>query len=184
MAGRTQTLQQSPILGLDPNFDQIGALLQAANQALTRAMNATPIVTKPSDVKALVDAASNALKLIETIKNQSTGKVSRDEVAKELARVLDLVREARLRDIDELVKAELAKRGIEAEPEAKSASSGEAVAVEHDGPDKTEAPPELTNGREKPETTAEPCQPNKTGVRRFTEVLAEMRAAADIAAEN
>jgi hypothetical protein len=127
MAGRTQTLQQSPILGLDPNFDQIGALLQAANQALTRAMNATPIVTKPSDVKALVDAASNALKLIETIKNQSTGKVSREEVAREMARVLDLVREARLRDIDELVKAELAKRGIEAEPEAKSASNGEVV---------------------------------------------------------
>ena len=33
-------------------------------------------------MKALVDAASNALKLIETIKNQSTGKVSREDVAR------------------------------------------------------------------------------------------------------
>lgn len=64
-----------------PDFDQIGALLSAANQALTRAMDAAPVVTKPSDVKALVNAAANALKLVETIKNQSTGKVSREEIA-------------------------------------------------------------------------------------------------------
>ena len=42
-------------LKVDPNFDQVEALLQAANRALTRAMSATPVVTKPSDVKALVD---------------------------------------------------------------------------------------------------------------------------------
>jgi hypothetical protein len=80
---------------MEANFDQIGALLQAANQALTHAMNASPVVTRPSDMKALVDAASNALKLVETIKNQSTGKVSRDDIAQEMARVLDLVRKAR-----------------------------------------------------------------------------------------
>src|SRR5215813_5043440 len=69
-------------LTVDPNFDQIDALLTAANKALTRAMNAAPVVKKPSDVKALVDAAANALKLIETIRNQSVGKVSREEVVK------------------------------------------------------------------------------------------------------
>jgi Fe2+ transport system protein FeoA len=57
-------------------------------------------VSKPSDVKALVDAATKALKLIETIKNQSRGKVSREEIAADMARILDKVREARLRDIE------------------------------------------------------------------------------------
>src|SRR5215472_3737682 len=99
-------------LTVDPNFDQIDALLTAANKALTRAMNAAPVVTKPSDVKALVDAAANALKLIETIRNQSVGKVSREEVAQEMARVLGEVEKARMRDVDEMVEAELKKLGI------------------------------------------------------------------------
>jgi hypothetical protein len=97
---------------IDPNFNQIDALLQAANQALTRAMSATPVVTKPSDVKALVDAAANALKLIETIKNQSSGKVSREEIAQEMARVLGEVEKARMRDVEEMVEAELKRRGL------------------------------------------------------------------------
>jgi hypothetical protein len=99
-------------LTVDPNFDQIDALLTAANKALTRAMNAAPVVTKPSDVKALVDAAANALKLIETIRNQSVGKVSREEVAQEMARVLGEVEKARMRDVEEMVEAELKKLGI------------------------------------------------------------------------
>jgi hypothetical protein len=44
-----------------------------------RAMSAMPIVTKPSDVKALVDAAATALKLVETIRANSTGRVSMEE---------------------------------------------------------------------------------------------------------
>ena len=44
-------------ISADGSFDQIGTLLTAANQALTRAMNATPVVTRPGDVKSLVDAA-------------------------------------------------------------------------------------------------------------------------------
>jgi hypothetical protein len=38
MKGRVQVIQGLYGLALGPNFDQIGALLHAANQALTRAM--------------------------------------------------------------------------------------------------------------------------------------------------
>jgi hypothetical protein len=58
----------------DPNFDQLDTLLSAANQALTRALNASPAVTKPSDVKALVDAAAHAVKLVETTRATPAGK--------------------------------------------------------------------------------------------------------------
>ena len=65
-AAATQPQQVNP--DVDPNFDQVASLLGAANQAIMRAMSATPAVTKPSDVKALVDSAANALKLIETVR--------------------------------------------------------------------------------------------------------------------
>jgi hypothetical protein len=43
---------------------------------LTKAMSANPVVTKPGDVKALVDGAAHAIALTEKIKAQSSGKVS------------------------------------------------------------------------------------------------------------
>jgi hypothetical protein len=123
-------------LKVDPNFNQIDALLTAANKALTRAMNAAPVVTKPSDVKALVDAAANALKLIETIRNQSVGKVSREEVAQEIARVLGEVEKARMRDVEEMVEAELKKLGITRSGEGVTVGgAGLVVAVDHDEAD-------------------------------------------------
>jgi hypothetical protein len=45
-------------------FDQVNALLRSANQALKKAMDANPVVARPSDVKTLVDAAANAMKLV------------------------------------------------------------------------------------------------------------------------
>lgn len=109
--GRAQGVLRPGVVAA-PEFDQIGALLSAANQALTRAMSAAPIVTKPSDVKALVDAAAHALKLVETIKAQSSGKVSAQDVANEVARILGEVEKARLADIEQMVEAELKRRGI------------------------------------------------------------------------
>ena len=53
-------------------------------------MSASPVVTRPSDVEALVDAAAHALKLVETIKTNATGKVSRQEVATEIERIRSL----------------------------------------------------------------------------------------------
>ena len=162
--------RQPPELKVDPNFDQVDALLQAANRALTRAMSATPVVTKPSDVKALVDAAANALKLVETIRSQSVGKVSREEVAKEMARVLDLVRHARDQDVELLVEAELKKHGITRNGiEHEAWSVAPIIAVDHDEADIIEDEP----------AAAEPVGPeSKTdgrGLRKFVDVLAELR---------
>jgi len=159
---------------VDPNFDQVDALLQAANRALTRAMSATPVVTKPSDVKALVDAAANALKLVETIRSQSVGKVSREEVAKEMARVLDLVRQARDQDVELLVEAELKKHGITRNAiEQDAGSVAPIIAVDHDETDIIEDEP----------AAAEPVGPeSKTdgrGLRNFVDVLAELRGGQD-----
>jgi hypothetical protein len=161
---------QQPELKIDPNFDQVDALLQAANRALTRAMSATPVVTKPSDVKALVDAAANALKLVETIRSQSVGKVSREEIAKEMARVLDLVRQARNQDVELLVEAELKKHGIaRSGVEQDFESAAPMIAVDHDKVD-------LTDGE--PATAVPVVQESKTdgpGLRKFVDVLTELR---------
>jgi hypothetical protein len=162
---------QQPELKVNPNFDQVDALLQAANQALTRAMSATPVVTKASDVKALVDAAANTLKLIETIKKQSSGKVSREEVAKDISRILNLVHEARLKDIDVAVEAELKTRGFtRSGEEQKEESAVPVIAVDHDAPDVFDGEPAV----------AVPAVPdsktNGSGLRKFVDVLAELHA--------
>src|SRR5215831_18542122 len=154
---------------VDPNFDQIDALLTAANKALTRAMNAAPVVKKPSDVKALVDAAANALKLIETIRNQSVGKVSREEVAQEMARVLGEVEKVRLADLEDRVDAELRKLGITRTAEGMTVeSAAPVVAVDPDEAAVIDGEPEI----------AAVVQENKTkgtGLRLFVDVLAELR---------
>ena len=157
-------------LTVDPNFNQIDALLTAANKALTRAMNAAPVVTKPSDVKALVDAAANALKLIETIRNQSVGKVSREEVAQEMARVLGEVEKARMRDVDEMVEAELKKLGI--------TRSSEGVTVGGAAPVVAVDPDEADVIDDEPPTAAPSVPASKTdgrGLRLFVDVLVELR---------
>jgi hypothetical protein len=70
------------------------------------------VVNRPGDGKSLVDAAANALKLVETIKNQSSGKVSREEIAQEMARILAEVEQARMHDVEVLFDAELKKLGV------------------------------------------------------------------------
>jgi hypothetical protein len=96
----------------EEDFDQITALVKAANTALTKAMNANPVITRPGEMKLLVDAAANALKLVETIKNQSSGKVSREEIAQEMVRILGEVRKAREVDVDAMVEARLKALGL------------------------------------------------------------------------
>jgi hypothetical protein len=51
-----------------PELDQVGKLMQAAHSALIKALSGTPIVTKAGDMKALIDASANALKLADSIK--------------------------------------------------------------------------------------------------------------------
>jgi hypothetical protein len=64
--------------------------------------------------------------LIETIRNQSVRKVSREEVAQEMARVLGEIEKVRFADLEDRVDAELRKLGI--------TCSGEGVTVESAAP--------------------------------------------------
>lgn len=82
---------------LDPNFDQQDALLKAAAKALKRALEATVTVAlKPSELKALVDTAVNAIKLVEMLRNGDAGKKGDGSGNKRMFAVLDAL-EARLR---------------------------------------------------------------------------------------
>jgi hypothetical protein len=99
------------VMPADANFNQVKALLAAANNMLLKAMSSTPVATKPSDVKAMIDSAANALKLVETIKTNQVGKVSRQEVATEIGRILDEVEKARGHDVELLVEEAMKSGG-------------------------------------------------------------------------
>jgi hypothetical protein len=90
---------------VDPNFNSIDALLSVAQMALTKAMNANPVVTRPGDVKSLVDAAANAMKLIETLEQKQAGKGAANEIAADIARICDMVEAARRKDVDVICRA-------------------------------------------------------------------------------
>jgi hypothetical protein len=90
---------------IDPEFNSIDALLAAAQMALTKAMKANPVVTRPGDVKTLVDAATNAMKLVETLETKQAGKGAVNEVAADIARICDLVEVARRKDVDVICRA-------------------------------------------------------------------------------
>jgi hypothetical protein len=82
---------------LDPNFDQQDVLLKAAAKALNRALEGTvTIALKPSELKALVDTAVNAIKLVEMLRSGDAGKKGDGAGNKRMFAVLDAL-EARLR---------------------------------------------------------------------------------------
>lgn len=114
----------------DKEFNQVDALLAAAQMALTKAMKANPVVTKASDVKTLVDAAANAMKLIETLQSREAGKGAEREVAVAIAKTLDQIEIARRRDVEAIVKAaakaaaDLSGQQIEPILQAASAAAG------------------------------------------------------------
>ena len=121
-------------------------------------------------VKALVDAAANALKLVETIRSQSVGKVSREEIAQEMARVLAEVRKARDHDVELLVEAELKKRGItRSGVEQDAGSIAPMISVDHDEADVTDGKPAAAA------PVVEESKANAPGLRKFVDVLAELR---------
>jgi hypothetical protein len=82
---------------LDPNFDQQDVLLRAAAKALKRALEATVTVAiKPSELKALVDTAVNAIKLVEMLRSGEAGRKGEGVGNKRMFAVLDAL-EARIR---------------------------------------------------------------------------------------
>jgi hypothetical protein len=62
-----------------PMVDTVEALMQTATRALEIAMKAAPRVARVSDVKSLIDAATNAMKLAESV--QAKRQVQQDDDA-------------------------------------------------------------------------------------------------------
>jgi len=82
---------------LDPNFDQRDALLRAAHLALLRVLQSNPIVRTPQDAKALIDAANNAIKLVELLRANDGARKSSSDGKKSMFEVLESI-EARIRN--------------------------------------------------------------------------------------
>jgi hypothetical protein len=82
----------------DGDFDQVGKLTRAAHMAIAKALSGSVTVTKPSDMKTLVDAAANALKMAEAIRARQGDGASREVIVAEITRILDLAEARRRKD--------------------------------------------------------------------------------------
>ena len=82
---------------LDPNFDRRDTLLKAAHLALLRVLQSNPIVRTPQDAKALIDAANNAIKLVELLRANEVDRQGSGETKKRMFAVLESI-EARIRE--------------------------------------------------------------------------------------
>lgn len=153
---------------VDDAFNQVDALMAAAQMALTKAMKANPVVTRPSDVKTLVDAAANAMKLVDQLQSQQAGKGMKGEIAAEISKTLDLIEVARRKDVEFIVRA-AAKAAADAsgqpiEPIFQAAALAAGLRIELSGeqqPEKIEV-----------EQVSEDVAPTATT---FADVLAQFR---------
>ncbi len=97
--------------------DPIEALMSLAKKTLARAAASNAPVTRPNEIKSLIDSAANALKLIEQIKASQQTQATAEEIGAELERVVTLVENRRREDITDLslavVKKVLMARGID-----------------------------------------------------------------------
>jgi hypothetical protein len=86
--------------------DDIASLEAAASQALTMALRTTALqVTRPSDVKALVDTANRALDLAAKMKQQRAAVSNQSDLVTLGAELLGRITAARRKDFIALAKA-------------------------------------------------------------------------------
>jgi len=81
---------------LDPNFDWRDTLLKAAHLALLRVLQSNPVVRTPQDAKAMIDAANNAIKLVELLRANDGARKGSSDGKKRMFEVLESI-EARIR---------------------------------------------------------------------------------------
>ena len=89
--------------------DPINALMTLAKKTLARAAAANAPVTRPNEIKSLIDSAANALKLIEQIKASQQTQATAEEIGAELDRVVTLVENRRREDVTEIALAVIEK---------------------------------------------------------------------------
>ena len=112
--GNDRAARATAMTAVDVEDDPIAALLKLTNQTLARALAAAPVVTKPNEVKSLIDSATNALKLAEQIKASQTSKTIAAEIAEDVARVLDLMAAKRREDGLEMAIEIICEQGHDA----------------------------------------------------------------------
>ncbi len=111
--------------------DPIAALLDLTYKTLARALEAAPQVTKPNEVKSLIDSATTALKLAEQIKASQTSKTTAEDVGAETLRVINLIHTKRREDALTLAIDILHEQGADAsklETELREIQEEQAVA--------------------------------------------------------
>jgi hypothetical protein len=80
---------------LDPNFDQVDALLRAANLTMMRVLQACPVVKTARDAKAMLDAAVTAMKLAEMLRSNQRTPEDNEESRKRMWALIDKIEEAK-----------------------------------------------------------------------------------------
>lgn len=71
--------------------DPVEALMGLATKTLARAAAANTAVTRPNEIKSLIDAATNALKLVAQMKAEQQTVTTAEDIGRETERVLGLV---------------------------------------------------------------------------------------------
>lgn len=95
----------TPQAPADDGGDDVKNLKQAASKALARALQSANVaVTKPGDVKALIDMASKALELADKLENERSGTSTPQEIADFGMKMLKRIEDARRKDIIVIVK--------------------------------------------------------------------------------
>lgn len=104
--GLRQAQAMAPAVPTALEVDDVAALEKAASQALANVLRTTSVtITKPGDLKALVDTANKALELAARIKQERTGTATSQEIADFGAKLLGRIEQARRRDMVAMVKA-------------------------------------------------------------------------------
>jgi hypothetical protein len=139
---------------LDPNFDRTDRLLRAAHLALERAiMDQT---RKPQEMKALVDTAEKAIRLVEKLRElgvSQRGPQAASESLKRLRRIMDAM--------DDAVRAKFAAQGT---PVKDHVTDAEFVEV------KPDIEPDIADQKALPAPSEEPLQ---TATNLHGELIAE-----------
>lgn len=102
-------------LTTEDSGDDVDNLKRAASKALAGALQSANVaVTKPADLKALIDMASKALELADKLEGERSGTSTPQEIIDFGAKLLGRIEEARRKDIIVLVKTAAEAACVEA----------------------------------------------------------------------
>ena len=93
--------------------DPVEALMSLATKILARAAAANTAVTRPNEIKSLIDAATNALKLVAQMKAEQKTVTTAEDIGRETERILVLIEQRRRHGALELAIDICKAKGVE-----------------------------------------------------------------------